>query len=87
MTGPAGDISLRVYRPVHDTPVPVLMYFHGGGWVIGDLGTHDSLCLDLAVRAGQIVISVNYRLAPERPYPAARGDCYAATLWAGCPEC
>lgn len=80
--GPAGSISLRVYRPLSQAPVPVLMYFHGGGWVIGDLDTHDSLCRDLAAGSQSLVISVDYRLAPEHPYPAAPADCYAATVWA-----
>ncbi len=79
--GPAGAIPVRLYRPQTDAPLPVLLYFHGGGWVIGSLDTHDSTCRDLARQAGCAVVSVDYRLAPEHPYPAAADDCYAATCY------
>src|SRR5262249_36596677 len=79
--GPAGEIPVRVYRPQGARPLPVLVYFHGGGWVIGSLETHDPLCRHLANAIGSVVVSVDYRLAPEHPYPAAVEDAYAATAW------
>lgn len=79
--GPAGDIALRVFAPDGTAPLPVLVYFHGGGWVIGGLDTHDVPCRELANRAGCVVVSVDYRLAPESRFPAAPEDCYAATRW------
>jgi acetyl esterase len=82
--GPAGVIPLRVYRPrgiAERTVLPVFVYFHGGGWVIGDLDTHDVLCRQLTAEAEISVISVDYRLAPEHKYPAAVDDAWAATRW------
>jgi acetyl esterase len=79
--GPRGDIPVRVYTPQGRAPFPVLVYLHGGGWVIGSLDTHDPLCRYLANAAGCVVVSVDYRLAPEHPYPAAPEDAYAATRW------
>lgn len=79
--GPDGDIPIRVYTPTGDGPFGILVSFHGGGWVIGDLDTADSVCRGLASRANCIVVSVDYRLAPEHPYPAAAEDAYAATRW------
>jgi acetyl esterase len=81
MPGPAGDIALRIYRPEGTGPFGVLVYFHGGGWVIGDLDTADAVCRELATLAGIVVVSVDYRLAPEHCYPAAVEDSYAALLW------
>jgi acetyl esterase len=80
--GPAGPIPARFYRPRPDEFLPLLVYFHGGGWVIGSLETHDNVCRDLAVKACCAVLSIDYRLAPEHPFPAAAEDCYAATVWA-----
>ncbi len=84
-SGPHGPIPLRLYRPQaavdRGVPSPVLVYFHGGGWVIGDLGTHDVLCRDLAHASGHVVVSVDYRLAPEHRFPAAYDDALAATRW------
>ena len=79
--GPRGDIPVRVYTPEGRAPFPVLVYFHGGGWVIGSLETHDGLCRHLANAAGAVVVSVDYRLAPEHPFPASGEDVYAATRW------
>jgi acetyl esterase len=79
--GPAGEIPVRVYLPADGGPTGVLVYFHGGGFVIGDLDTHDDTCRRFAVGAGCAVVSVDYRLAPEAPAPAAVDDCWAATTW------
>jgi acetyl esterase len=82
--GPAGDITLRWYRGLGTDPsatLPGLVYYHGGGWVIGDLDTHDGVCRSLANAAGCVVVSVDYRLAPEHKFPAAVDDCSAATRW------
>jgi acetyl esterase len=80
--GPAGSIPIRVYRPSTQGPVPTIVFFHGGGFVIGDLDTHDDhgrlLCRDVDA----VVVSVDYRLAPEHKFPAGFEDCYAATRWA-----
>lgn len=79
--GPAGEIPVRVYTPSGSGPFPVLVFFHGGGWVICDLDTHDEICRGLCNGAGCVVVSVDYRLAPEHKFPAAPEDCYAATQW------
>jgi acetyl esterase len=79
--GPAGQLPVRVYTPSAGGPFPTLMFFHGGGWVIGDLDSHDPICRALCNRASCVVVSVGYRLAPEHKYPAAADDCYAATKW------
>lgn len=83
IAGPAGDIPLRIYRAATDAPRPGLIFFHGGGWVLCGLSTHDVVCRALARRAGATVVSVDYRLAPEHQFPAAVEDAYAATLWVG----
>ena len=80
--GPAGDIPVRVYVPTDQPgPRPVLVYFHGGGWVIGDIDTHDGTARAVAEGSGATVVSVGYRLAPEDPFPAAIDDCIAAVRW------
>jgi len=80
--GPAGDIPLRLYDVREQRgPGPVLVFYHGGGFVIGDLESHDSLCRELAGELDLPVISVDYRLAPEHPFPGAPDDCEAATRW------
>jgi acetyl esterase len=82
--GPAGEVPTRLYRPAGSTPsavLPVLVYFHGGGWVIGNLDSHDGTARWLANRAGVAVVSVDYRLGPEHVFPAAVDDCWAATTW------
>jgi acetyl esterase len=79
--GPAESIPVRVYTPPAPKPLPVLVFFHGGGWVIGDLDTTDTVCRVLAEWAQCIVSSVNYRHAPEHRFPAAIDDAYAATCW------
>lgn len=85
ITGPAGAIGIRIYWPPTDSAAssdpPVVLYFHGGGFVMGDLDTHDGSCREHAVGAGAVVVSVDYRLAPEHPYPAAIEDAWAATMW------
>jgi acetyl esterase len=81
--GPAGDIRVRIYTPLDSKGalLPGLVFFHGGGFVIGDLETHDDLCRCLANGSFCRVVSVDYRLAPEHPFPAAVEDAYAATRW------
>jgi len=79
--GPGGDLRMRVYRARSERPSPALVYFHGGGFVIGSLDSHDGTCRDLARAADCTVVSVDYRLAPESPFPAAPEDCYSATCW------
>jgi acetyl esterase len=82
--GPHGDIPLRLFRPKGsgaEAVLPVLVYYHGGGWVIGDLDTHDTLCRELSNGSGACVIAVDYRMGPEHRFPAAVDDCIAATGW------
>ncbi len=79
-----GDVPVRVYTPTDAVggDAPLFLWFHGGGWVIGDLDTADATCRALANRSGAVVVSVDYRLAPEHPAPAAADDCLAALMWA-----
>jgi acetyl esterase len=82
IAGPAGDLPVRIYRPEGDGVVPTVVMFHGGGWVIGDLDTHDNTARALCRDCRAVVVSVDYRLAPEAPFPAAVEDAVAATRWA-----
>jgi acetyl esterase len=82
--GPGGDLPLRLYRPLGSATqarLPVLVYYHGGGWTIGDLDTHDTLCRELANGAGCAVVAVDYRMGPEHRFPAAVDDSVAALRW------
>jgi acetyl esterase len=83
--GPAGDMAVRIYTPEQGfddgAGHPLLVYFHGGGWVLGNLDTHDSLCRSLANSGGCVVVSVDYRLSPENRFPAALEDAYGAVCW------
>jgi len=81
LPGPGGHIPFRLYSPAPDRILPVLLYLHGGGWVVGDLDTHDSVCRALARRAGCVVVALDYRLAPENPFPAAVEDAWAGLSW------
>ncbi|MCF2533584.1 alpha/beta hydrolase [Yinghuangia soli] len=79
--GPAGDVPVRIYRPLDASGLPVLVFAHGGGWSICGIETHDGLCREIANRSGCVVVSVEYRLAPEHVFPAAAEDFYAAAAW------
>lgn len=79
--GHGGTVPVRVYVPKGTEPLPVFVYYHGGGWVLGDVDTHEALCTAIANAAGCIVVSVDYRLAPEHKFPAAVDDAYAAARW------
>ena len=81
LPGPDGDIPVRIYTPEGRGPFPVLVFFHASGWVVCDLETHDGPCRALANAVPAVVVSVDYRLAPEYPFPAAAEDSYAATAW------
>lgn len=81
ITGPEGNIAVRIYTPQDLGNLPILVYFHGGGFTSGDLDTHDTPLRALSNRVGCIIVSVAYRLAPEHPFPAAPEDCYAVTKW------
>ncbi len=79
--GPRGEIPVRIYTPEGQGPFPVLVFYHGGGWVIGSIKTHDDICRVLARDVPALVVSVDYRLAPEHPFPAGVEDSYAALSW------
>ncbi len=78
---PQRGVDLRCYRPSHEDHLPCVVFYHGGGWVIGDLETHDTLCRILCAQAGVLVISVAYRRAPEHPYPIPLDDCCDALTY------
>jgi len=80
--GPAGDLPVRIYTPSGTGPFPLMVFFHGSGFVVCNLDTHDGTCRNLCSAAGCVVVSVDYRLAPEHKFPAGPNDCYAATKWA-----
>ncbi len=79
--GPGGNLPIRIYTPNGGGPFPILVFLHGGGFVIGNLDTHDVVCRNLCAVAGCIVVAVDYRLAPENKFPAATDDCLAAVRW------
>ena len=79
--GPAGDIRVRIYRPDRRDARPVVAFFHGGGFLICSIETHDAMCRRLCRLGEAVVVSVEYRLAPEHKFPAAPDDCLAATKW------
>jgi cation diffusion facilitator CzcD-associated flavoprotein CzcO/acetyl esterase/lipase len=81
LTGAGAELPYRLYRPATPGPHPVIVYFHGGGWVLGNLDSDDPLCRDLCVRSDAVVVSVNYRHAPEDRFPAAADDAFAAVQW------
>ncbi|MBV4455614.1 MULTISPECIES: alpha/beta hydrolase [Pseudomonas] len=81
LTTQGRPVPVRLYRPAHPDPAPVLMFFHGGGWVAGDLDTHDSFCRVMCEWAGCAVVAVHYARPPEHRFPRAVEDCYAATEW------
>jgi acetyl esterase len=76
------NITLRTYRATPETNLPLIVYFHGGGWVQGNLNTHDNSCRRLAKHNNAVVVSVDYRLAPEHPFPIPGEDCYTSACWA-----
>ena len=80
--GPGGALPIRAYVPEGEGPFPVLVFYHGGGWVIGNIDTHENVCTALCSRADLVVLSVDYRLAPEHSFPAQLEDAYAAAEWA-----
>ncbi|MEQ9590802.1 MAG: alpha/beta hydrolase [Parvibaculaceae bacterium] len=81
VSGTSTHVPARIYRPRKGEPLPVLVYMHGGGWCLGDQESSELLCRNLAIAADTIIISVDYRLAPEAPYPAALNDCYQVLCW------
>jgi acetyl esterase len=82
MQGPGGSLPLRIYTPLGTGPFPLMVFFHGSGFVVCSLDTHDGMCRNLCAGTGCLVVSVDYRLAPEHKFPAAPDDCLAATRWA-----
>jgi acetyl esterase len=80
--GPGGALALRIYTPPAPAqPLPVVVYYHGGGWVLGDLDSHDNVCRQIAHKSGSVVVAVDYRLAPEHRFPAALDDAWTALAW------
>ena len=82
ITGPGGDIRIRIYRPDDAKGLPLTVFFHGSGFVICSIDTHDAMCRQICNRGHSVVVSVDYRLAPENKFPAGPDDCYVATVWA-----
>jgi acetyl esterase len=82
ISGPGGDLPLRIYTPNGKGPFPLIVFFHGSGFVLCSLDTHDGVCRNLCNAGGCVVVSVDYRLAPEHKFPAGPADCYEATKWA-----
>ena len=80
--GPDGDVPVRIYTPEGTGPFPILAWFHGGGWVVGDLESADGTARNLSVGGNCVVVSVDYRLAPETKFPGPAEDCWAAMKWA-----
>ena len=80
--GPDGDIRIRIYRPHATEGLPLLVFMHGGGFILGDLDSHDEAARVLTMLTGCVTVAVDYRLAPEYPFPAAPADCYTALTWA-----
>ncbi|WNF25397.1 alpha/beta hydrolase [Streptomyces sp. C11-1] len=80
--GPGGPLPVRIYRPSGEGPLPVLVYFFGGGWTLGSIETGDAICRSLANAVGCLTVAVGYRLAPENKFPAAPDDCFAGVRWA-----
>jgi acetyl esterase len=83
IAGPDGRLRLRIYSPTASEPLPVLVWLHGGGWVVGSLDSHDPVCRHLAVTTPSVVVAPDYRLAPEHPFPAGLEDAWAALAWTG----
>jgi acetyl esterase/lipase len=81
LPGPAGDLDYRIYRPDTPGPHPLVVYYHGGGWVLGSHDSDDPLCRDLCARSGAVIVSVDYRHGPEARFPAAHDDAWAALRW------
>ena len=81
--GPHGDIRIRIYRPHATEGLPLLVFMHGGGFILGDLDSHDEAARVLTMQTGCVTLAIDYRLAPEYPFPAAPDDCFAALQWAG----
>ena len=82
LPGPGGELTARFYKPTADANLPLILFFHGGGFMVGNLDTHDAVCRVLASKTGAAIFSVAYRLSPEHPFPAAPDDCIAAAAWA-----
>jgi acetyl esterase len=82
ITGPNGPITVEIVRPLEGTPIGTLVYFHGGGFIIGDIDSHQAHAIRFANTAKVVVVNVDYRLAPEHPFPQGVDDAIAATLWA-----
>jgi acetyl esterase len=78
---PESEIPIRIYTPEGEGPFPVIVFFHGGGFVSGSIQSHDPVCRSICIASESMVVSVDYRLAPEHPFPAASNDCFAAAKW------